>query len=128
MPRILHALAIALLIGSAVYVYKIKYDTMGLRADVARLEKQIGHERDLIALLKAEWQKLNGPERIQMLSDAHLDLVPMRASQIIRWQDVPDRLPETDSIADKLGTLGLSDHAATPTKTPEITGSAKKKE
>ena len=78
MPRIFHALAIALLIGSAVYVYKIKYDTMGLRADVARLEKQIGHERDLIALLKAEWQKLNGPE--------------------------------------------------TPTKTPEITGSAKKKE
>jgi hypothetical protein len=127
MPRIFHALAIALLIGSAVYVYKIKYDTMGLRYEVVRLEKQIAQERDLIALLKAEWQKLNSPERIQMLSDANLDLVPLTVSQIIRWQDVPDRQAPVDSIADKLGALGLIDHPSSP-KSPDITGSVKKKD
>ncbi|MEI6572927.1 MAG: hypothetical protein WCO61_05210 [Alphaproteobacteria bacterium] len=127
MPRIFHALAIALLIGSAVYVYKIKYDTMGLRSEVVRLEKQIAHERDLIALLKAEWQKLNSPERIQMLSDGHLDLVPLTASQIVRWQDVPERQAPVDSIGDKLGTLGLIDHP-TSQKSPDITGSVKKKD
>lgn len=127
MPRIFHALAIALLIGSAVYVYKIKYDTMSLRYEVVRLEKQITQERDLIALLKAEWQKLNSPERLQMLSDAHLDLVPLMASQIVRWQDVPERQAPVDSIADKLGALGLVDHTAS-LKSPDITGSAKKKE
>ncbi|MEY4092739.1 MAG: hypothetical protein RLZZ496_1921 [Pseudomonadota bacterium] len=127
MPRIFHALAIALLIGSAVYVYKIKYDTMGLRSEVVRLEKQIAHERDLIALLKAEWQKLNSPERIQMLSDGHLDLVPLMASQIVRWQDVPERQAPVDSIGDKLGALGLIDHP-TSQKSPDITGSVKKKD
>lgn len=127
MPRIFHALAIALLIGSAVYVYKIKYDTMGLRYEVVRLEKQIAQERDLIALLKAEWQKLNSPERIQMLSDAHLNLVPLSVGQIVRWSDVPERQAPVDSIADKLGALGLIDHAAAP-KSPDVTGSAKKKD
>ncbi|MEN9754711.1 MAG: hypothetical protein RLZ07_1093 [Pseudomonadota bacterium] len=127
MPRIFHALAIALLIGSAVYVYKIKYETMGLRFEVARLEKQIAHERDLIALLKAEWQKLNSPERIQMLSDGHLDLVPLKASQIVRWQDVPERQAPVDSIADKLGALGLAEPTSSP-KSPDITGSVKKKD
>jgi len=100
---------------------------MGLRYEVVRLEKQIAQERDLIALLKAEWQKLNSPERIQMLSDANLDLVPLTVSQIIRWQDVPDRQAPVDSIADKLGALGLIDHSSS-SKSPDITGSVKKKD
>ncbi len=111
MPRIFHALAIALLIGSAVYVYKIKYDTIGLRSELARLQRQIAQERDLIAMLKAEWQKLNSPERIQSLADNHSDLVPLTVAQIVRWQDVPDRQAQVDMIGDKLGALGLIDPA-----------------
>lgn len=127
MPRIFHALALALLIGSAVYVYKIKYDTIGLRFEVKKVEKQIAQERDLIALLRAEWQKLNNPQRIQMLADAHLDLVPMTAAQIIRWQDIPERVAPTDVIGDKLGALGLLDQAALA-KTVDASGQTKKKD
>lgn len=127
MPRIFHAIALALLIGSAVYVYKIKYDTIGLRSEVKKVEKQIAQERDLMALLRAEWQKLNNPQRIQMLADAHLDLAPMTAAQIIRWQDIPDRAAPSDVIGDKLGALGLFDQTSS-VKTVDGAAQAKKKE
>jgi hypothetical protein len=107
MPRIFHAFAIALLIGSAVYVYKVKYDTMALTSEVARLNKQIALEQDRIALLKAAWQGLNRPDRLQKISDANSDLVPLSTQQIVRWQDVPDRPSNVDTIGDKLSTLGL---------------------
>ena len=126
MPRIFHALAIALLIGSAVYVYKIKYDTIGLRTELVRLNRQIAQERDLIALYKAEWQKLNSPERIQALADSYSDLVPLTVAQIVRWQDVADRQEPIDMIGDKLGALGLADPAA-PVKSTDSHAPAGKK-
>ena len=107
MPRIFHVFAIALLIGSAVYVYKVKYDTMALTSEVARLNKQFAMEQDRIALLKAAWQGLNRPDRLQKISDTNPDLVPLNTQQIVRWQDVPDRPSNVDMIGDKLSTLGL---------------------
>lgn len=109
MPRIFHAFAIMLLIGSAVYVYKIKYDTMALTSEVSRLNKQIAAEQEKISLLKAEWQGLNRPDRLQKLAESNLDLVPLGTQQIVRWQDVPERTAESDMIGDKLSTLGLTD-------------------
>lgn len=112
MPRIFHIFAIALLIGSAVYVYKVKYDTMALTSEVARLNKQIAAEQDRIAVLKAEWQGLNRPDRLQRLADGNPDLVPLGTQQIVRWQDVPDRQPGVDMIGDKLSTLGTIETSA----------------
>ncbi len=109
MPRIFHAFAILFLIGSAVYVYKVKYDTMALTAEVARYNKLIAVEQDRIALLKAEWQGLNRPDRLQKMADNNPDLVPLTTQQIVRWQDVPDRTSNVDMIGDKLSTLGLVD-------------------
>jgi len=119
MPRIFHVFAILLLIGSAVYVYKIKYDTMALTSEVSRLNKQIVAERDKIGLLKAEWQGLNRPDRLQKLVEANLDLVPLSTQQIVRWQDVPERPAETDMIGDKLSTLGLSEVVSKPSKSAD---------
>ena len=113
MPRIFHAFAIALLIGSAVYVYKVKYDTMALTSEVARLNKQIAMEQDRIALLKAAWQGLNRPDRLQKISDTNPDLVPLSTQQILRWQDVPDRPSNVDMIGDKLSTLGVVEASST---------------
>lgn len=113
MPRIFHVFAIALLIGSAVYVYKVKYDTMALTSEVARLNKQIATEQDRIALLKAAWQGLNRPDRLQKISDTNPDLVPLSTQQIVRWQDVPDRPSNVDMIGDKLSTLGVVETSST---------------
>jgi len=123
MPRIFHAFAILLLIGSAVYVYKIKYDTMALTSEVSRLNKMIAAEHDKIGQLKAEWQGLNRPDRLQKLVEANLDLVPLSTQQIVRWQDVPDRPAEADMIGDKLSTLGLSDTATKSAKSTDTRSS-----
>jgi len=123
MPRIFHVFAILLLIGSAVYVYKIKYDTMALTSEVSRLNKMIAAEHDKIGQLKAEWQGLNRPDRLQKLVEANLDLVPLSTQQIVRWQDVPDRPAETDMIGDKLSTLGLSDTATKSAKSTDTRSS-----
>jgi hypothetical protein len=109
MPRIFHVFAILLLIGSAVYVYKVKYDTMALNSEVVRLNKQIAIEQDRIIVLKAQWQGLNQPDRLQKIADLNPDLVPIGTQQIIRWQDIPDRAAPVDTIGDKLSTLGLVD-------------------
>jgi hypothetical protein len=61
-------------------------------------------------MLRAEWSYLMRPERLQMLSDRHLDLQQLAHSQIIlSANDMPDQLPKVDSIGRKLEALGLSD-------------------
>ena len=127
MPRIVHFLAIILLIGSAVYVYRIKYESMSLTSEVSKLNRQIFREKDLIATLRAEWQFLNRPDRLQALAEAHSDLNQMTVQQIIRWQDLPSRQASIDSVGDKLMALGLMEQTSTPAsaklgdaKTPEL--------
>ena len=90
-------IALALLLGSAVYAYGIKYDTIVLGEQIARQKIKIQKEKDQIALLKAEWQFLNRPDRIQALSELQPDMMPLQTQQIVRWSDVPLRANQTVS-------------------------------
>ena len=47
-------------------------------------------ERDAIAVLHAEWQLLNRPDRLQAVADKHLDLQPMNIQQLARLADLPE--------------------------------------
>jgi cell division protein FtsL len=112
--RFVHIIAIAALVASAGYVYSVKYDTIFLAERVAKLKNQVQREKDNIAVLKAEWQRLNRPERVQALADTHLDLQPLSVQNIARFDEVPQRQPKTDEIGRKLETLGLSMPTSTP--------------
>ena len=107
MLRILNVLAIAALIGSASWAYSVKYDTIYYVEQIRKNEAKIERERDVIAILKAEWQFMTKPGRLQVLSDKHLALQPTKASQIIRANELPDRKNQGDAIAAKLEDLGL---------------------
>ena len=48
-------------------------------------------ERDAIAVLQAEWQYLDRPDRLQAAADKHLDLQPMKIQQLARLSDLPNR-------------------------------------
>jgi Predicted secreted (periplasmic) protein len=62
-----------------------------LRAErVARLRSEIKRERDTTAALRAQWESLDNPARIQALAERHLALKPLDANQI----DNLDHLPE----------------------------------
>lgn len=113
MIRFLHFVAISALIASAGYAYSIKYDTIYQQEQVAKLKAQMKQERDAIAVLKAEWQHLNRPDRLQAAVERHLDLQPMNIKQLARLSELPDRPKRQDEIGMKLqDLLGAT---ATPT-------------
>ncbi len=114
MIKLLHIIAIGALVSSALYAYSIKYETTLQAEQLQKLKAKAQREREAIAVLKAEWQFLNRPERLQALADKHLDLQPMQITQIVRLSDIPNRGPKVDSIGRKLEDLGLG----LPTETP----------
>lgn len=118
MRRFLHLVAILALIGSALYAYRVKYDTIYLTEQAAKLKNQISRERESIAILRAEWQFLNKPDRLQALADQFTETQPATIGQITRWSEIPTRPAPVDSIGKKLEALGLSAPTTTPGATP----------
>jgi hypothetical protein len=117
MRRFMHTAAILALVGSALYAYRIKYDSIYLSERAAKLHTQVAREKEAIAVLRAEWQFVNRPDRIQTLADKHLrDLAPAQISQLVRWSDIPPRPAAVDGIGAKLEALGLF----APTNTPSL--------
>ena len=91
--RILHLVVLAALVLAAADVYKIKYESTLQAERVVRLRNEIRREQDAIATLRAEWRKLDRPERIQQLAQRHLTLKPVETAQF----DALDRLPRSRS-------------------------------
>ena len=107
MLRLLHMVVLAALFLAAADVYKIKYESTLQAEKVAKLRGEIRREQDTIANLRAEWSKLDRPDRIQELAQRHLTL---KAAEIVNY-DPLDRLPERPipivppGVADPLGAL-----------------------
>ena len=57
---------------------------------VARLRAELRREQDRIAELRAEWSRLDRPDRLQELAQRHLPMKPLE----IRQYDTLDKLPE----------------------------------
>ncbi|MCX8255819.1 hypothetical protein RHAL1_00871 [Beijerinckiaceae bacterium RH AL1] len=114
MIRILNFIAIAALIGSAIYAYSIKYQTIFHAEQVASLKAEIKKEQDQIGQLRSDWGHLTRPERIQALSDKLLPLQPMALNQIAQAEQLPAKTAPIDTIGRKLEDLGLSQPTATP--------------
>jgi cell division protein FtsL len=90
MLRILHIVVLAALVLAAADVYKIKYESTLQAERVGKLRSEIRREQDTIATLRAEWARLERPDRIQDLAQRHLKLKSLDPRQL----DVLDRLPE----------------------------------
>ena len=111
--RLLHAAAIAALIGSAAYVYGVKYRTIYASEQLVKTRHLIAKEKDAINLLRAEYAHLARPDRLQALADSKLGLQPLALSQIATADELPEGRPKTDSIGRELELLGfMKDNAA----------------
>src|SRR3981189_2229874 len=91
--RIIHLLVIGALVFAAAYVYRIKMESTSRTERVLRLNAQIREERDAIAVLRAEWAKLDAPLRLQGLAERHLALKPVSATQYDSLKNLPERPP-----------------------------------
>ncbi len=109
LTRALNILAILLVIGSAVYVYRIKYQATWQAAEIERLHRAIDREKVAINVLHVEWAHLRRPDRIQKLAENHLDLKPASSDQRIALADLPLRPVEVDAIAETIASLGMDD-------------------
>jgi hypothetical protein len=114
MWRFMHAAAIAALIGSAAYVYGIKYRTIYASEQLVKTRHLIDKEKDAINLLRAEYAHLARPDRVQTLSDSKLGLQPLALSQIATVDELPEARPKVDSIGRTLESLGFMRDTATP--------------
>src|ERR1700690_4482587 len=89
--RILHLLVIGVLVFAAAYVYRIKMESTDGTEHGLRLQAEIREQRDAIAVLRAEWARLDAPLRLQGLAERHLPLKPFVATQYDSLKNLPER-------------------------------------
>jgi hypothetical protein len=115
MIRFINLAAICCLIGSALYAYRIKYDTLYDTEEAAKLVREVETEKTAIATLHGEWQAMTAPARLQILSDKYLDLIPLNVRRTaVSAAELPRKQADADEIGRKLETLGLAEPTATP--------------
>ena len=126
--RLIHLLVIGALVFAAAYVYQIKMDSTGRTERVLKLRAEIRAQREAIAVLRAEWAKLDAPLRLQGLAERHLPLKPLNANQYDQLKNLPERPPsfvrpgERDPIGSMLNAID------TAAETPSTTGSVSSQE
>ena len=91
--RLIHLLVIGVLVFAAAYVYRIKMESTARTERVLRLHAETREQRDAIAALRAEWSKLDAPQRLQGLAERHLKLNPIAANQFDQFRNLPERPP-----------------------------------
>jgi cell division protein FtsL len=113
--RVIHFLVVGMLVFAAAYVYRIKMESTSRVERVQRLNAEIREQRDAIAVLRAEWAKLDAPLRLQGLAERHLGLKPVTAQQYDQLKNLPERPPnftrEPDPIGAMLNTIEASSDA-----------------
>jgi cell division protein FtsL len=114
MWRLLHVIAIAALVASAVYVYSLKYQTIYASEQIVKTRHLIAREQDAINILRADYAYLTRPDRLQALADKQLDMQPLALNQIVKASDLPEPAAKIDSIGRKLEALGFTGETATP--------------
>ena len=121
--RILHLLVIGVLVFAAAYVYRIKMESTVRTERVLRLHAEIREQRDAIAVLRAEWARLDAPLRLQGLAERHLQMKPLAATQYDSLKNLPERPPnfarpgDPDPIGAMIQTIDAAADA------PAVTGS-----
>jgi hypothetical protein len=118
--RVLNLAVIAILVLAAAYVYHVKFDATVQAERLARLRGELRHERDTIAVLRAEWEQLDSPARIETLAKRYLPLRPIAPSQF----DTLDRLPERpdQDIATRADPIGGIIENLRQSTTVDVTG------
>ncbi|WP_413154588.1 hypothetical protein [Bartonella sp. cb54] len=91
-----------IMICTAGFTYKVKYDVQKRISEVRRLEREISAEKNMVHLLRAEWAVMIEPSRMQRLAKRYqkelaLDIIQPR--QVIEFDDIPVRV-QHDQVAE----------------------------
>lgn len=97
--------------GLAVWAYRENYATQEVLRDVSQMQRDIGHQREELAVLRAEWAYLNRPERLRDLTELNFDrlrLLPLLPEQFGRVDQVAYPVPVDiiDQLVDPVDVVG----------------------
>lgn len=103
--------------GLGFWAYQENYATQRVLKQVSHLQREIGHQREELAVLKAEWAYLNRPERLRDLAEINFDrlgLLPFQPEQFGRVDQVAfpqeeDLILELTETYDVVGSLEAID-------------------
>src|SRR5215470_1649474 len=90
---------------------------------VLRLRAEIREQREAIAVLRAEWAKLDAPLRLQGLAERHLPLKPLTAMQYDSLKNLPERPPKLVKPGDPDPIGSMINAVASAADAPTVTGS-----
>ena len=102
-----------MVMGLAFWDYQENYATQQVLRNVSQIQRDIGHQREELAVLKAEWAYLNRPERLRDLAEINFDrlgLLPFLPEQFGRVDQISfpaeeDLLFELSNPVDVVGSL-----------------------
>ena len=93
MFKLFNAILVLTVLISGFALYSLEHSTRGAERQIARLKRGIADEKESIKLLNAEWASLTRPERLQRLAREHLGLSTVTASQIVRLEELGQKVP-----------------------------------
>lgn len=111
MRSLFYVLTALAVMGLAFWAYRENYRTQAKLSEIDRLQSEIGHLRESMNVLKAEWAYLNRPDRLRELAEINFDrlqLLPLRAAQFgtAAQVDYPEKpLPPVTDPVETFGAL-----------------------
>lgn len=96
MTRFIAILTVGLMLATAAALYRFKDQAAAIDAHIDEMRMQIAQERETINVLRAEWNYLNQPGRIQKLAERYLDLEQLEVEQLATLADLPMRPIDID--------------------------------
>jgi hypothetical protein len=97
MRGVIYFVAAAAVALTAVWAYRVNYAAQEALGRVEALRARIAAEREALAILRADWAWLNGPDRLARLVAAEagtLGLVPLAGERFADLSEIPEPPPD----------------------------------
>jgi hypothetical protein len=91
MSRGLSLIALLLLAVVSFGLYQLSYEVQRLEDELIELNRALGHERETIGVLQAEWSYLSRPDYLQGKAQRLLEMRATTAKDIIAIESLPWR-------------------------------------